>query len=155
MSASGSFIEHVGFREEMAADGFVSLSRHDAGMNVVWSCAVACRAYAPTSTRAASSLASSSTTSKGELAPLLRDGAAVTMPLTEEEWGEHALRVRDPNGVIVQLVDWNPSPGADPVRDGRCRGVSSTAAAVPWNESSPGRQSAGVPKRAAHRAGVV
>ena len=24
-----------------------------------------------------------------------------------EEWGERAFQVRDPNGVIVQLVDWN------------------------------------------------
>jgi len=31
---------------------------------------------------------------------------AVTMPLTTEEWGERAFQVRDPNGVIVQLVDW-------------------------------------------------
>jgi uncharacterized glyoxalase superfamily protein PhnB len=33
------------------------------------------------------------------------------MSLTEEEWGERAFQVRDPNGVIVQLVDWNGSPG--------------------------------------------
>jgi hypothetical protein len=25
-------------------------------------------------------------------------------------WGERAFQVRDPNGVIVQLVDWNASP---------------------------------------------
>lgn len=31
----------------------------------------------------------------------------ITMPLTAEEWGERAFQVRDPNGVIVQLVDWN------------------------------------------------
>jgi uncharacterized glyoxalase superfamily protein PhnB len=31
----------------------------------------------------------------------------ITMPLTSEEWGERAFQVRDPNGVIVQLVDWN------------------------------------------------
>jgi uncharacterized glyoxalase superfamily protein PhnB len=29
------------------------------------------------------------------------------MPLTVEEWGERAFQVRDPNGVIIQLVDWN------------------------------------------------
>jgi uncharacterized glyoxalase superfamily protein PhnB len=29
------------------------------------------------------------------------------MPLTTEEWGERAFQVHDPNGVIVQLVDWN------------------------------------------------
>ena len=28
------------------------------------------------------------------------------MPLTVEEWGERAFQVRDPNGVIIQLVDW-------------------------------------------------
>jgi len=32
---------------------------------------------------------------------------AITMPLTEEKWGERAFQVRDPNGVIVQLLDWN------------------------------------------------
>jgi len=28
------------------------------------------------------------------------------VPLTAEEWGERAFQVRDPNGVIIQLVDW-------------------------------------------------
>jgi uncharacterized glyoxalase superfamily protein PhnB len=28
-----------------------------------------------------------------------------------EEWGERAFQVRDPNGVIVQLVDWNAPTG--------------------------------------------
>ena len=43
----------------------------------------------------------------GELARLEGEGVTITMPLTEEEWGERAFQVRDPNGVIVQLVDWN------------------------------------------------
>ena len=43
----------------------------------------------------------------GELARLQAEGVPITMPLTEEEWGERAFQVRDPNGVIVQLVDWN------------------------------------------------
>jgi hypothetical protein len=25
------------------------------------------------------------------------------------EWGERSFQVRDPNGVIIQLVDWNAS----------------------------------------------
>lgn len=37
---------------------------------------------------------------------------AIPMPLTAEEWGERAYQVRDPNGDIVQLVDWN-----GPVKD--------------------------------------
>jgi uncharacterized glyoxalase superfamily protein PhnB len=34
-------------------------------------------------------------------------GVAISMPLTEKQWGERAFQVRDPNGVIVQLLDWN------------------------------------------------
>jgi hypothetical protein len=29
------------------------------------------------------------------------------MPLTCEGWGEQAFQVRDPNGVIIQVADWN------------------------------------------------
>jgi uncharacterized glyoxalase superfamily protein PhnB len=29
------------------------------------------------------------------------------MPLTAEDWGQRGFQVRDPNGVIVELVDWN------------------------------------------------
>jgi uncharacterized glyoxalase superfamily protein PhnB len=44
---------------------------------------------------------------EGELGRLQAEGVTITMPLTREEWGERAFQVRDPNGVIVQLVDWN------------------------------------------------
>ena len=46
---------------------------------------------------------------EGELARLQAEGVTITMPLTAEEWGERAFQVRDPNGVIIQLVDWNAS----------------------------------------------
>ncbi|WP_418606005.1 VOC family protein [Georgenia sp. SUBG003] len=49
---------------------------------------------------------------EAELARLQGEGVEITMPLTAEEWGERAFQVRDPNGVIVQLVDWNgPTAG--------------------------------------------
>jgi len=35
----------------------------------------------------------------------------ITMPLREEPWGERAFQVTDPNGVIVQLLDWNAATG--------------------------------------------
>lgn len=35
------------------------------------------------------------------------EGVPITMPLTEEEWGERAFQVRDPNGIIIQLVERN------------------------------------------------
>ncbi|MBB4921282.1 putative glyoxalase superfamily protein PhnB [Kitasatospora kifunensis] len=37
---------------------------------------------------------------------LREEGVAITMPLREEPWGERLLQVTDPNGVVVQLVDW-------------------------------------------------
>ena len=46
-----------------------------------------------------------------KLARLRGEGVVITMPLTSEEWGERAFQVRDPNGVIVQLVDWNAHTG--------------------------------------------
>ena len=107
--ASSTFlIEHFGFREEMAADGFASLTREDVGMNV---------AYLrrgletlPADQRdvhaAGLILAFVVDDLEGELRRLQDEGVLITMPLTVEEWGERAFQVRDPNGVIVQLVDW-------------------------------------------------
>jgi uncharacterized glyoxalase superfamily protein PhnB len=36
------------------------------------------------------------------------------MPMTEEQWGERAFQIRDSNGVIVQLLDWNPAVDGGP-----------------------------------------
>ena len=109
-AASSRFLQqHLGFREEMAADGFASLTREDVGMNVVF-----LRRGLPTlpddqrDTHATGLiLAFVVDNLEGELARLQAEGVTITMPLTPEEWGERAFQVRDPNGVIVQLVDWN------------------------------------------------
>ena len=108
--ASSSFlVEHFGFREEMAADGFASLTREDAGMNVVF--LRRGLESLPADQRddhvAGLILAFVVDDLDGELARLRAEGVVITMPLTEEAWGERAFQVRDPNGVIVQLVDWN------------------------------------------------
>jgi len=115
VAASSSFlVEHFGFQEVMAADGFASLTRPDAGMNVVY--LRRGLATLPADQRdvhaAGLILAFVAEDLEGELARIQAEGVAVTMPLTEEEWGERAFQVRDPNGVIVQLVDWNGSPGS-------------------------------------------
>ncbi len=112
VAASSAFlVKHFGFQEDMAADGFASLSRRDAGMNIVF-----LRRGLPTlpadqrdDHAAGLILAFVVDDLEGELARLQGEGVIITMPLTEEEWGERAFQVRDPNGVIVQLVDWNAS----------------------------------------------
>lgn len=110
VAASSSFlINHFGFREAMAADGFASLTRDDAGMNVVFLRRGLPSLPADQRDDHASGLilAFEVDDLEGELARLQAEGVTITMPLTAEEWGERAFQVRDPNGVIVQLVDWN------------------------------------------------
>jgi uncharacterized glyoxalase superfamily protein PhnB len=110
VAASSAFLtKHFGFREEMAADGFASLARDDAGMNVIF-----LRRGLPTlpadqrdDQARGLILAFVVEDLEGELARLQAEGVTITMPLTAEEWGERAFQCRDPNGVIVQLVDWN------------------------------------------------
>lgn len=113
--ASSTFLtDHFGFREEMAADGFASLTRDDAGVHVVF-----LRRGLPTlpadqrdDHAGGLILAFTVEDLEGELARLQGEGVAITVPLTSEEWGERAFQVRDPNGVIVQLVDWNAEVAA-------------------------------------------
>lgn len=120
VAASSAFlVEHFGFREEMAADGFASLRRQDAGMNVVY--LRRGLQTLPTGQRDDHAggviLAFVVDDLEGELARLQDEGVAISMPLTEEEWGERAFQVRDPNGIIVQLLDWN----AAATREQECR----------------------------------
>ena len=116
VAASSAFLAtHFGFHEAMAADGFASLTRDDAGMNVIF-----LRRGLPTlpadqrdDHAAGLILAFVVDDLEGELARLEREGVRITMPLTVEEWGERAFQVRDPNGVIIQLVDWNGPAAAE------------------------------------------
>nr|WP_240897470.1 VOC family protein [Kineococcus vitellinus] len=110
VEASSAFlVRHFGFTEAMAADGFASLTRPDAGAHVVY--LRRGLATLPADQRDVHAqgliLAFVVDDLEGELARLRAEGVAITMPLTVEEWGERAFQVRDPNGVVVQLVDWN------------------------------------------------
>ncbi|MGW5479544.1 VOC family protein [Streptomyces sp. NPDC004008] len=106
-------VERFGFREEMSADGFASLTRDDVGMNVLFLRRGLATLPADQREEHAAGLILAFVVDdlEGELARLRAEGVTITMPLTEEEWGERAFQVRDPNGVIVQLVDWNATAG--------------------------------------------
>ena len=108
-ASSAFLVEHFGFREDMAADGFSSLTRDDAGLSVVFLRRGLETLPADQRNDHASGLILAFVVDdlEGELARLRGEGVVITMPLTDEEWGERAFQVRDPNGVIVQLVDWN------------------------------------------------
>ena len=107
--ASAAFLaEHFGFHQQMAADGFASLTREDAGISVIFLRRGLETLPADQRDDHAQGLILALTVDDldGELSRLRAEGVPITMPLTEEDWGERAFQVRDPNGVIVQLVQW-------------------------------------------------
>jgi catechol 2,3-dioxygenase-like lactoylglutathione lyase family enzyme len=107
--ASAAFVEqHFGFAREMAADGFVSLSRPDAGFNLI---------YLRTGLETFKPAALAGHDADGLLVAFvvddieaeyerLRAAVEITTPLETEEWGERYFQVTDPCGVVIQLVQW-------------------------------------------------
>ena len=115
-ASSAFLIEHFGFRPAMAADGFASLAREDTAMYVVFLRRGLETLPDGQRDKHATGLILAFTVDdlEGELARLRAEGVAITMPLTVEAWGERAFQVTDPNGVIVQLMDWAARPDNQP-----------------------------------------
>ena len=42
----------------------------------------------------------------GEYERLMAEGVEITTPIETEPWGERYFQVTDPNGVLLQLVQW-------------------------------------------------
>jgi catechol 2,3-dioxygenase-like lactoylglutathione lyase family enzyme len=108
--ASGAFAErHLGFKQDMAADGFVSMSRPDAGCNLIY-LRTGLETFKPTSMRGRDAdgvlIVFVVDDVDGECARLASEGVAITTPLETEPWGERFFQVTDPNGVVVQFVQW-------------------------------------------------
>jgi predicted enzyme related to lactoylglutathione lyase len=112
--ASAAFAErHLGFQKDMAADGFVSLSRADAGFNLIF-LRTGLATFKPDSMRDrhADGLLVVFVVDDvdAEHRRLNQEGVAITTPLQTEPWGERFFQVSDPNGVVVQFVQWLNSP---------------------------------------------
>jgi catechol 2,3-dioxygenase-like lactoylglutathione lyase family enzyme len=109
-AASAAFAErHLGFSEDMSADGFVSLSRPDAGFNLVF-LRTGLATFKPRTMRGRSAdgllIAFVVDDVDAECARLQDEGVHITTPLETESWGERYFQVTDPNGVVVQFVQW-------------------------------------------------
>ncbi|WP_328876855.1 VOC family protein [Streptomyces sp. NBC_00299] len=108
------FTAHLGYVEQAAADGFASLSRDDAAMDIVLLARGTEVLPADQRDQHASGLILAFTGTGIDLEEkrLRTEGVEITMPLREEPWGERLFQVTDPNGVIVQFVEWvtPPSP---------------------------------------------
>lgn len=108
--ASAGFLERTfGFERQMAADGFVALGREDAGFNLVFLRA-GLQTFKPRerAQRTADGLLVVFVVDgiDAEYDRLVAEGVPILTPIETEEWGERYFQVEDPNGVIVQLVQW-------------------------------------------------
>ncbi|APE22560.1 MULTISPECIES: VOC family protein [Streptomyces] len=106
------FTTHLGYTEQAAAEGFASLSRDDAAVDIVLLARGTEVLPADQRDRRASGLiiAFTATGIEDEEQRLRAEGVEITMPLREEPWGERLFQVTDPNGVIVQFVEWVTPP---------------------------------------------
>ena len=114
VEASAAFAEeHFGFKAEMAQDGFASLSREDAGFNLVF-LRRGLKSFKPEHMRGhpADGLLVVFVVDDvdAEYARLQREGVPITTPIETEPWGERYFQVTDPNGVVIQLVQWMTAP---------------------------------------------
>lgn len=114
VETSAAFVErHLGFRREMAADGFVSLARDGVGFNLVF-LRTGLPSLQPDSLRdqhaAGVIVAFEVDDIDAEYARLREAGVPITTPLQTEPWGERFFQVADPNGVIFQWVQWVAEP---------------------------------------------
>lgn len=110
VSASRSFFTtHLGYEERMAADGLSSLSRPDAAADIVLLRRGTEVLPSDQRDQRAGGLILAFTLDRGiahEEDRLRAAGVDITMPLREEPWGERLFQSTDPNGVVVQFVEW-------------------------------------------------
>ncbi|MFD7860727.1 VOC family protein [Streptomyces sp. NPDC059783] len=106
------FTAHLGYAEQAAAEGFALLSREDAAVDIVLLARGNEVLPAAQRDQRASGLilAFTATGIEGEEERLRGEGVEITMPLREEPWGERLFQVTDPNGVVVQFVEWVTPP---------------------------------------------
>ncbi len=111
--ASAAFVhDHFGFEQEMAADGFVSLSRPDAGFNLIF-LRTGLETFKPASAAGPADgllVAFVVDDIDSEYERLQRESVEITTPIETEDWGERYFQVTDPNGVVLQLVQWVTVP---------------------------------------------
>ncbi|MFB8031246.1 VOC family protein [Streptomyces sp. NPDC056465] len=113
-ASSRFFTSHLGFREVLVTGGFIQLSRDDAGVDlaVLSHHSEHHRTWRQPAAPPDVMVSFAVTGLAAEHERLRREGVRITMPLRQEPWGEWALQLTDPNGIVIQLVEWMPPAGA-------------------------------------------
>jgi catechol 2,3-dioxygenase-like lactoylglutathione lyase family enzyme len=107
VASSNFFTAHLGFHESVAARGFATLTRPDCA-DIVLVLRGSVRERLPAGVMVSFTI----TDVAAEHARLRREGVPVTAPLRDEPWGERLFQITDPNGIVVQFVEWVPPAGA-------------------------------------------
>ncbi len=106
--SSQFLVTHFGFVEKMAAEGFASLQHEQSGIHVIY--LQRGIEVLPEFMRNIASegtiLAFVTTHIESEEKRLRSAGIPIALPMKTEAWGEKLFMVKDPNGVIIQLVEW-------------------------------------------------
>lgn len=116
VEASAAFFErHFGYRRQMSADGFASLTHDGAAIDVSFMRRGLEILPEDQRDQRVSGLIVALVVAdlEAELTRLSGEGVVATLPLQEEEWGERLFQVTDPNGVVVELVEWVEGAGPD------------------------------------------
>jgi len=107
--ASATFVtDHLGFTTEMSADGFHSLSRPDAGFNLIF-LRTGLSTFKPEAQKGHAGgllVVFVVRDIDADYQRLVERGIEITTPLQTEPWGERFFQVTDPNGIVFQLVQW-------------------------------------------------
>lgn len=112
--ASAAFAQrHFGFREEMSADGFVSLARDGVAFNLIF-LRTGLATLQPESLKHQSAqgilVVFEVDDIDAQYARIQAEGVPVTTEIQTEPWGERFFQLTDPNGVIYQFVQWVEVP---------------------------------------------
>ena len=116
VAASKAFLTtHLGYKETAATEDFASLAREDAAADIVLlRRGIDVLPAAQRDQQASGLILAFTLTGLEDEEKRLRDeGVEITMPLREEPWGERLFQVTDPNGVVIQFVEWVSVPDSE------------------------------------------
>ncbi|UFU03917.1 VOC family protein [Ruania suaedae] len=101
-------IRHLGFTEAMSADGFIALTHPESELNLIF-LRTGLASFRPRSAAGHADglhVAFVVDDIDAEYARLRGEEVEIATAIETEPWGERYFQMRDPNGVIFQLVQW-------------------------------------------------
>lgn len=109
VNASAEFLKsHFCFIEKTTAEGFASLVHEESGTNIIFmqTGIEVLPEFIRHTPNAGNILAFVTTNIEAEEQRLKLAGVPVVLPLQTEKWGEKLFMVTDPNGVVIEVVEW-------------------------------------------------